>query len=571
VSSPRYLGHGVGLRVPHYERALTGGLDVDFVEVITENFLGKGGRPRAVLEAVRRERPLVLHGVSLGVGSLGGPNLDYLGRVRALADAFEPAWVSDHVCWTRLDGQESHELLPMPCTAEALQHLVSNIQHVQELLGRPLLLENVSSYLAFAASEMSEHEFLAELARQSGCFLLLDLNNVLVSAHNHGFSALEYLEGLPRDKVAQLHLANHSLYPGYRFDDHRGPVPEEVWSLFEAALRRFGPVSSIVEWDEDLPSWERLAGEARRARREAQRVLDTLAGERGAPPDAEHDEQTNGASAKPLAAPASLLEPGAATLERTQRLMFGALTWPEGVADFVSKRGEPTRRELGDTCLDHGGLGPIERLDIYANAYFYRLLGALREVYPRLAEHLGQARFHNLVTGYLLAHPSTSPDLTDLALRLPGFLLEHPAEHESGALRDLAELELALAQALFAPDAVPLTRAELIGLAPADWPGLELRLVPSARCLTLLHDVTTPTPRGAAYAAAPCSVIVARRGHAAYFRRLHAPEPLALGHLEQARTFESLCEHLGAAGAEPALLARYLERWVNDELVERAR
>jgi uncharacterized protein (UPF0276 family) len=570
VSLPGYLGHGVGLRVPHYERALAGGLDVDFVEVITENFFGAGGRPRAVLEAVRRDRPLVLHGVSLGVGSLGGPDFEYLRRVKALADAFEPAWVSDHVCWTRLDGQQSHELLPLPHTREALELTVRNTQRVQDFLGRPLLLENVSSYVSFAASEMSEWEFLSELARQSGCFLLLDCNNILVSAHNHGFSPLEYLAGLPPTSVAQLHLANHSLRPGYRFDDHRGPVPEDVWSLFEVALRRFGPVSSIVEWDEDLPTWERLAAEAGRARSDAQRVLGAPSGESPAP--------LNGVCRvlpSPTGTPpATSTPPGGTTperphtLERTQRLLFAALTWPEGVADFVRAGGEPTRTELLATCLAHGGLGAIERLDIYANAYFYRLLGALREVYPRLGEQLGETRFHNLVTGYLLEHPSTSPDLTDLAEQLPAYLRAHQMGRGSGALPDLAQLELALARALHAPDRAPLTRTDLLGLAPSEWPGLELRLVPSACCLTLQHDVTTPAAQGT-FSERAGAVLVARRDHAAYFRRLDLFEGLALDHLNRARTFESLCERLGQAGAEPSLLVEYLERWVSDGLVER--
>lgn len=546
ADEPRYLGHGVGLRVPHYERALAGGLDVDFVEVITENFFGEGGRPRAVLEAVRRERPVVFHGVSLGVGSLGPPDLDYLRRVKALADAFEPAWLSDHVCWTRLDGKQSHELLPLPCTAEALALAVRNTQRVQEHLGRPLLLENVSSYVRFAASEMSEWEFLAELARRSGCYLLLDCNNVLVSAHNHGFSPLEYLAGLPIGSVAQLHLANHSVCTGYRFDDHRGPVPEQVWSLFETALRRFGRVSSVVEWDEELPSWDRLAAEAHRARADARRVLDAFGGER------------DGTSAAPSAVPVapSAVPPRAPTLERTQRLFFAALTWPEGVADFVREHGEATRRELMDTCLGRGGLGPIERLDIYANAYFYRLLGALRAVYPRVAEYLGDGAFHNLVTAYLLDHPSTSPDLTDLAERLPAYLRVHPVGRDRGVAQELADLELALAQALHAPDAAPLTHAELLAVAPHDWPGLQLRLIPGARCLTRKHG------------ADPRAVLVARRHHAAYYRPLDPLEAIALDHLTSANTFDSLCERLGQAGVEPARLVSYLERWVNDELLE---
>ncbi len=549
--------------MPHYERALAGALDVDFVEVVTENFFGEGGRPRAVLEAVRRERPLVFHGVSLGVGSPGEPDLDYLRRVRALADAFEPAWLSDHVCWTRIDGRQSHELLPLPFTREALERVIDNTQRTQEILGRPLLLENVSSYVAFAANEMPEWAFLAELAERSGCFLLLDLNNVLVNAHNHGFAPLDYLAGLPSSKVRELHLANHSRYPGYRFDDHRGPVPDEVWQLFDAALRRFGPVSSIVEWDEDLPAWDRLAAEAHQARQHERIVLGEPAPVSGAGARAALETGVvPGVRRAPSAAP---------TLERIQRLTFAALTWPEGVADFASTGGGATRAALLGSYLDHADLGPIERLDIYANAYFYRLLGALREVYPRLARQLGEPAFHNLVTDYLLEHPSTSPDLTHLADALPAFLrspTRQRAEQWQTALPGLAELELALARALHAPDAETLTHADLLALAPAEWPSLVLRLVPSASTLALEHDVSAVVERPGVGAGGGAT-LVARRQHSSYYRRLEPLEALALEQLTRATPFGLLCERLSHAGATPEVLVHYLERWVADGLVQR--
>ncbi len=273
-----FLGHGVGLRVPHYGLALREGLDVDWIEAITENFFGGGGRPRAVLERLRRDKPLVLHGVSLGIGSPDAPNLGYLEQVRALCEALEPAWVSDHLCWTSLGGHYSHDLLPLPYTAEALARVVENVDRVQNFLGRPLVLENVSSYVGYCQSEMPEWEFSSLVARHSGCYLLLDLNNVVVSAYNHGFDPDEYLMGVPGERVAQFHLANHTDRGTYRFDDHRGPVPGEVWSLYERALRRYGPVSSLVEWDEDVPSWELLRAQQREAGRRARDVLAAAGG-----------------------------------------------------------------------------------------------------------------------------------------------------------------------------------------------------------------------------------------------------------------------------------------------------
>ncbi|MCR9164183.1 MAG: DUF692 domain-containing protein [Nannocystaceae bacterium] len=259
------LGHGVGLRVPHYERALAGTLDVDWVEVITENFLGLGGRPRAVLLGARAQVPVVLHGVSLGIGSVEPLDEPYLTRVRELADEVDPAWVSDHLCWGRIDGHHAHDLLPLPYTEEALNLVVERVEQVQDALARPLLLENVSSYVAYRASAMPEWEFVAEVSRRSGCKLLLDVNNVVVSARNFEFDPLDYLGGIPTDAVWQFHLANHTDRGHYKFDSHEGAVSDEVWEVYRAALRRFGKVSTLIEWDEDVPAWDILRGESQKA------------------------------------------------------------------------------------------------------------------------------------------------------------------------------------------------------------------------------------------------------------------------------------------------------------------
>ena len=261
------LGHGVGLRVPHYEKALDGSLDVDWVEVITENFLGDGGRPLAVLAGARAQVPVVLHGVSLGIGSVEPLDTGYLARVRALSDEIEPAWISDHLCWGRIQGHHAHDLLPLPYSEEALALVVERLARVQDALGRPLVLENVSSYVAYTQSVMPEWEFLAEIASRSGCRVLLDLNNIVVSAKNFGFAAQDYLDGIPKDTVWQFHLANHTDRGHYKFDSHKGAVGDEVWALYRLAIRRFGEVSSLIEWDEDVPAWDILREESRKASR----------------------------------------------------------------------------------------------------------------------------------------------------------------------------------------------------------------------------------------------------------------------------------------------------------------
>lgn len=267
------LGHGVGLRVPHYGKALDGSLDVDWVEVITENFLGRGGRPHAVLLGARAQVPVVLHGVSLAIGSAEPVDRDYLARVAELADEVQPAWVSDHLCWGRIDGHHAHDLLPLPYTEEALALVVQRVAEVQDVLGRPLVLENVSSYVAYTHSVMPEWEFVAEICARSGACLLLDLNNVVVSAKNFAFDPADYLRGIVPGTVQQFHLANHTDRGTYKFDSHRGAVPDEVWALYREALARFGDVATLVEWDEDVPSWDILRAEATRAAAIAAEVL----------------------------------------------------------------------------------------------------------------------------------------------------------------------------------------------------------------------------------------------------------------------------------------------------------
>ena len=260
------LGHGVGLRREHYERVLSAPTRIDWFEVISENFMVKGGRPLHVLEGVRRDYPVVLHGVSLSIGSSDPLDASYLDALAGLARRIEPAWVSDHLCWTGVGGHNAHDLLPLPYTEEALSHVVARVERVQERLGRRIALENVSTYLRFADTGLPEWEFLAEVARRADCGILLDVNNVFVSARNHGFDAGKYLDAIPPERVWQIHLAGHSDRGTHLLDTHSRPVCDEVWELYRAATRRVGAVASLVEWDDDIPEWDELEAESERAR-----------------------------------------------------------------------------------------------------------------------------------------------------------------------------------------------------------------------------------------------------------------------------------------------------------------
>ncbi len=263
------LGFGLGLRREHFQQVVEqrpARAAVGWFEVISENFMVPGGNPRRVLERVRRDYPVVLHGVSLSIGSTDPLDLRYLDELSALARAVEPAWVSDHLCWGTAHGFNAHDLLPLPYTEAALAHVAARLRAVQDRLGRRILLENPSSYLAYRDSEMGEAEFLAELSRRADCGILLDVNNVFVSAHNHGFDARAYLAAIPPDRVGQIHLAGHSHDGDLLIDTHDAPVCDQVWALYGDAVRRFGPRATMIEWDAQVPPFETLTGELDRAR-----------------------------------------------------------------------------------------------------------------------------------------------------------------------------------------------------------------------------------------------------------------------------------------------------------------
>ena len=259
------LGHGVGLRSKHFPQYLEGKVELGFIEAISENFIGVGGRVGAVLEKVRRDTPVALHGVALGIGGTGALNKKYLQGLKDLITRVEPAIVSDHLCWGAHGGRYVHDLLPLPFTEESLANVVTRVKRVQDFLGRQILLENVSSYLEYTASRLTEWEYLAEISRRADCGILLDVNNIFVSAQNHRFDAQDFLNGIPVDRVGQIHLAGHRNEGKYLFDTHDHPVCDEVWELYADTVRRFGAVSTLIEWDDLIPPLERLLDESKRA------------------------------------------------------------------------------------------------------------------------------------------------------------------------------------------------------------------------------------------------------------------------------------------------------------------
>ena len=267
------LGFGLGLRSTYYQAILEQRPAIDWFEIVSENYLVEGGKALYFLDAIGEQYPLVMHGVSLSIGGPHELDRDYLRRLKHLAQRVQPAWISDHLCWSRGNAHQLHDLLPLPYTEESLQHVAARVRQVQDVIERPLVLENVSSYLRCADDQFSEWQFLAALSELSGCELLLDVNNVYVSARNHGFDAWAFISSLPKQRIRQLHLAGHSDYGNYLIDTHDQPVSDPVWQLYQRTLQHLGPVSTLLERDDHFPVLGELLGELNKARRIAAEAL----------------------------------------------------------------------------------------------------------------------------------------------------------------------------------------------------------------------------------------------------------------------------------------------------------
>jgi uncharacterized protein (UPF0276 family) len=261
------LGFGIGLRSVHYEHILETHPKIDWFEVLSENYLDTGGRPLSVLDRIAERYPVVLHGVSMSVGSIDPVNVDYLRKLKALGERVGARWISDHLCWTGVSGMNTHDLLPMPYTDEALRHTACRVRRIQEILERPIALENPSTYLEFSGSTWNESDFLVALAQEADCGILLDVNNVYVSAFNHGFDAQKYIDRIPADRVVQIHLAGHTHKGTHILDTHSDYVIDTVWDLYRYTYQRIGAVSTLLEWDASIPEFEIVHEEALKAKR----------------------------------------------------------------------------------------------------------------------------------------------------------------------------------------------------------------------------------------------------------------------------------------------------------------
>lgn len=272
-----FLGFGLGLRTEHYQHVLDNKPDVDWFEILSENYMVPGGKPLDFLDKIRADYPMVMHGVSLSIGGTDPLDKTYLKQLKQLATRVEPHWISDHLCWTSVNQHNSHDLLPLPYNEATIEHVAERIRQVQDYLGRQLLIENLSSYVTYNESEMSEWEFLNEIARRADCHVLLDINNIFVSAHNHHFEPIDYINGIDIDRVMQFHLAGHSYNGSMIIDTHDHDVCDPVWDLYAKALQRFGAVSTMIERDDNIPEFDELHDELKTAEKIAIQTLPTEA------------------------------------------------------------------------------------------------------------------------------------------------------------------------------------------------------------------------------------------------------------------------------------------------------
>jgi hypothetical protein len=528
---------GVGFRTQHAAEIERAPRAVDWLEVLSDHYIGVGGPRRALLERLRDAHPLALHGVSLSIAGSEPFEAAYLDGLRELAARVEPLFVSDHLCWTALDGHESHDLLPVACTELVLAHVAARVAHVQERLGRRLLLENASAYVAFRAREMEEAEFLAELCRRTGCGVLLDVNNLVVNAANLGSDPKRALETLPEEAVGYLHLAGHAVLSDVRIDTHDAEVPAAVWTLFEAAARRFPRAGVILERDDRIPEFAALVAELDEAR-----ARHAIAASRRERPPASPQAERSPARSEPQVSEAPWTD--------LQRALFSRIVDPPlgheqpGVAGLLEES-LPVSAARG--------------LRVYSDAYTASLSKALATNFTALAHVISAADFSRLAGAYLRAHPPRGFDYLRLGARLADFVRGFEFAADYGVpcelLAELAALEQVQLEVQDAADAAhPVAPAELAALAPEEWERLRIGFAPAFRILRATHDVAAvidAVAKGespARPAAGAVAYLVRRAAGGVRTERIAAPEALLLEALLAGRSFAEACEAALAAG-----------------------
>jgi uncharacterized protein (UPF0276 family) len=424
---------GIGLRAPHIGYILENRPKVPWFEVLTDNYLQEGGLPLHQLQRLRADYPIVLHGVGLSLGTIDPLNWDYLKKLKQLIQRLKPAWISDHLCWVSAQQRYFHELLPLPYTEEALQQIVQHIHQVQDFLEQPILVENVSSYLSYHHSTLSEWEFINQVAAQADCFILLDINNIFVSATNQQFNPHDYLAHLNPKHIRQFHLGGYQVQPHFLLDAHNAPIHEPVWKLYEAALARFGNIPTLIEWDSNIPEFTQLQAEVAKA----QQIMQQMPPPRIVFPDS------------PIFQTAAA--PTESTLQQLQ-IDFATALAKDSITPLLQSLIRPTAQ-----------LSITESIAIYRDSMIEALLLTLTDIYPVCQQLVGNDFFRGMALHYIKQPPYLSPDLSDYGLLFAEFIAQFPPAQQLSYLADIARLEWTWWTAWHHPEIV---------LIPADWASL---------------------------------------------------------------------------------------------------
>ena len=545
-------GFGLGLRTPHYADFLAAPQPLDWLEIITDNFLLDGGKPLAMLERIRRDYPMTMHGVAMSIGAAGGVDTAYLAKVKALADRIEPMWVSDHLCWIGPGPEQLHDLYPLPYTDEAARHVIEQIHRAQDILQRRLVLENVSSYINFGHNAASEWQFLSHIANAADCLLLVDVNNVYVSSVNHGFDPLDYLNGLPPERVQQMHLAGHADHGDYIVDTHDHPVAPAVWALYKAACQRFGAVATMIERDDDIPPLTTLLDELNMARSIAQQA-------------ARSDNAVEVPNVANRLAPIHwAIDSNAPALQTVQA------QWTDYILD---------RNSAGDSAPSNAlrGISP-QRLGIYHHAYRARLAEVLADSFAKTALYMGTDAFDEHAQAFAVQQPPRTRSLGRYGDAFPGYLGQcYPDNTE---LQELAQLDWDLRTRFDSADAPALYAAAVQTADPAqdhDWlnwaqplhPTLLLRSVTSNVVQiwrAIDDDAEVPEVQSLDL---PKTLAVWRKGQQPHFQTLDADEATFVRHLQAGSSIESTADTLAGTAllSDPGKLAGWLQAWLRDGLL----
>ncbi len=543
------LGFGLGLRKEHYESLLDGTPPVDWLEVLTENYLIDGGKPLHYLDRLRARYPLVLHGVGLSIGSTAPLDWDYLSAVRELAARVEPRWISDHLCWTGTGGINLHDLMPLPYTEESLAHVVARVRCVQDYFGRQILLENVSSYLDYAHSVVPEWEFLNAVAEQADCLLLLDVNNIYVSSRNHGFDAVTYLDALSHARIRQIHLAGHRDHGDHVIDTHDAAVADPVWALYRDALERYGPVATMIERDADIPPLAELTAELAIARRIADEVESVAAQARARFALRLSNDNAVFRAIEPA--------PGLATLQ-----------------DALAAHVRDPACALPEVIVDGTLLTRERRAAIYIHGYRLRLIEALTDDFPALVALLGADAFAEMADGYIDANPSRHYSIRWFGRTLEHHIATTPRYRHQPLLVHMARFEWTLGLAFDAADADAVTFADLLQVSPEQWGELQFGQHPSVRHIRLGQQVPAlwrQARNGDAVA------VDSELGATAWWRlwrhelrtlfRSVTPLESAAARFLTRHSFGELCLHLGrrlSPDTVPAFAAGLVRNWIDE-------